>query len=69
MQNSGRSQSPAAGRHGVPAGFSYVGDPGEGKVARHRDNEQRYGRARWGSSGEPMHRAELAPTREPKGAN
>lgn len=41
MQNSGRSQSPAAGRHGVPAGFSYVGDPGEGKVARHRETTNR----------------------------
>lgn len=41
MQNSGRSQSPAAGRHGVPAGFSYAGDPGEGKVARHREKTNR----------------------------
>lgn len=27
MQNSGRSQSFAAGRQGVPAGFSYTNDP------------------------------------------
>lgn len=32
MQNSGRSQSLTAGRQGVPAGFSCMGDPlGEGR--------------------------------------
>lgn len=42
MQNSGRSQSPTARRHGTPAGFSYAGDQVEGGWPRHRgttDNE------------------------------
>lgn len=40
MQNSGRSQSPAARRQGAPADFSYAGDPGDGKVAEaQRENE------------------------------
>lgn len=54
MQNSGRSQSPAVGRHGVPAGFSYAGDPGEGKVARHREKTNRFtSRERQSDTGEP----------------
>lgn len=41
VQNSGRSQSPAAQRHGVPAGFSYAGVPGGGRVAEAQtDNGQ-----------------------------
>lgn len=36
MQNSGRSQSPTARRHGTPAGFSYAGDQVEGGWPRHR---------------------------------
>lgn len=36
VQNSGRSQSPAARRHGAPAGFSCAGDPRAGERPRHR---------------------------------